>query len=519
MTGFLDALRLHGPGSALEAALLVACLTLAWTAYSGTAGKAAGGLVTAGSAAAFLQVGHISIPFAVAGVGVLLWRRPDRRPFERGGWAFAREMLLVMGGFSLYEIGRFSVVAEHGAATANAERVVSFERALGSFFEPRLQEWAIAAEVVNRAFSTFYSHGFLAVVVGAVLWLYFTDPPRYRLYRNALGISTALAIGLIAVFPVAPPRLMPGLGIEDTVVRLGAEHAFANEYAAIPSLHVGWFALTGWVFAKPLRGVPRYVVAVGPALAMEMTVIATGNHYWVDGVVGSALAVLPAVILSAPGLGARLRTLRQDLAFAFSGAGPAHTRLRVSVLSLGGLFLYLGLAQSVNPGFTDFWGYLFVQVGATLLALVLGEVAFARSGGLSPVTHGIAIVVSFADVFGTDGNLYSKIDEYDKLTHFLGTAAIAAGAYDFLRARSVERTLARSTADRLYLSMAIAIAAGVTWEVYEYLGDVVFHTTRTQGRWDTLNDVISDALGAFTIGWMLWIQERGTEPARETVRD
>jgi hypothetical protein len=368
-----------------------------------------------------------------------------------------------------------------------------------------------SSETANRVFSTFYSHGFLAVVVGAVIWLYFADPRRYVLYRNALGLSTLFAIALIAAYPVAPPRLMPGLGIEDTVVSLGAEHAFANEFAAIPSLHVGWFALTGWVLGMPYAGVRRWATTLAPALGMELTVIATGNHFWVDGVVGTAISLVPLALLSES---VRSMTGRSGRAigYAFSSTGPAHTRLRVSVLALGGLFVYLGVAQLFDPGFTDFWGYLFFQVGATLLLLVAGELFFAHKGGLSPLTHGIAIVVSFADVFGTDGNLYNRIDEYDKLTHFLGTAAIAAGSYDLLRAVASPRGSVRTMADRLYLSMAIAIAAGVAWEVYEYLGDVVFQTTRTQGRWDTLNDVVSDSMGAFTIGWLLWLQDRGAQP-------
>jgi len=514
MAEFIDALRLHSPGSGFEALLLAACLAAALVTFAGAAGRSAAILVTAGALGAFLQIGHISIPFAVAIVGVLLWRRRESLPRQRGGFPFARELLVVLGGFSLYEIGRFTFVGDAATAEANADRVVDFERTFGAFFEPSLQRWVTSVEPVNRVLSTFYSHGFLAVVVGAVLWLYFTDPERYRVYRNALGLSTVLAIVVIALYPVAPPRLMPNLGIEDTVVSLGAEHAFANEFAAIPSLHVGWFALTGWVLGLSLRGPARWAVALSLPVTMELTVIATGNHYWVDGVVGSIIAVAPALALQANWRRKAARALR-PVAFAFSNEGPAHTRLRASVLSLGGLFLYLGLAQQVNPGFTDFWGYLFFQVGATLLALIVGEVALSSRGGLSPLTHGIAVVVSFADVFGTDGNLYSRIDEYDKLTHFLGTAAIAAGAYDLLRAASLPRNSVRPLADRLSLAMAVAIAAGVAWEVYEYLGDVVFHTARTQGRWDTLNDVVSDTLGALAIGWLLWAQEREAGRAAE----
>jgi len=515
MGGFLDALQVHTPGGPMQAAMLAAALLACLFGFKRVAGAGPAALVTVGALGAFVQVGHTAIPLAIAGAGVLLALRSNlpRRP----GSAFARELGLVLGGFALYELGRFIVVSPEDRAVANAERIISFERASRTFFEPHLQDFVTGSETATRLFNLVYSHSFLAIVAATVLWLYFADPARYRLYRNALAISTALALALILVFPVAPPRLMPELGLADTVVTLGNEHAFANEFAAVPSLHVGWLALTGFVLALPLAGWRRWLVGLGPGLGMGATVVVTGNHYWVDGVIGSAITVGPAVELRYNVAG----RLAQWTRTTWAGLAPhAQRRVRASALSLGGLFLYLGAAQALDPGFTDFWGYLFFQVGATVVLLTAGEVVFAKEGGLSWITHGIAVVCSFADVFGTDGNLYARIDEYDKLTHFMGTGAFAAGAYEILRAVSVRTGRLRRTEDRLYLAMAVAIAVGIGWEVYEYLGDQVFHTTRTQGRWDTLNDVISDSLGALAIGVLLWFQERATAsaPAPEEVR-
>lgn len=514
MDGFLDALRVHTPGTPLEAGVLLAAVLTAFLAFRKVAGAGTAALIAAGSVAAFVQVGHPSIPLGIAVAGLLLSRRRAPFTFSRGLLPFAREYSLVLAGFCAYELARFSVVASFETASANSNRIVDSERSLGLFFEPRFQELATRDETVVRAWNMLYSHGFLALVVGTVLWLYFADPARYRLYRNALAASTVLAIALIAVFPAAPPRLMEGLGIDDTVTKLGNAHAFANEFAAIPSLHVGWFALTGFVLAMPYTGWRSRVIAVSPGLAMEATVIATGNHYWVDGLVGTVVAVAPALVLrslAADGgirpLAARVRGLSLSTALL--------RRMRTSTLALGGLFLYLGVAEVVRPGFTDFWGYLFFQVGVTIALLGAGEVVFRNEGGLSPITHWIAVVCTFADVFGTDGDLYARIDEYDKLTHFMGTAAITAGVYDVLRALAVRRGSNRPSSDRLYLAMAVGIAVGIGWEVYEYLGDRLFQTARAQGRWDTLNDLVSDSVGAFTVGILLWMQERAGAPLPE----
>ena len=508
MGEFFDAIRVHTPGNAFEAVLLAALLLVAFFAFRRAAGPGTGFLVVAVGLGSFIQVGHPAIPMAIAVAGLLL-ARTAAVPVSGRSWVpFARQLALVFAGFLLYEVARFNVVAEPGPAVRNAGRVVSFEKAIGAFFEPGLQRLLTSTDWLTHSFNAFYSHGFLAVVAGAIVWLYFASPERYRLYRNALGLSTVLAIILIVLFPTAPPRLSAGLGIEDTVVVLGREHSFANEFAAIPSLHVGWLSLTGYVLALPYRRWRFCTIAFLPGLAMQTTVIVTGNHYWVDGVVGTLISVGPALLIRH---GSPLLDLprRGTSWLAAHRPGPAGARrVQFSVLALGGLFLYLGVAQFLQPGFTDFWGYLFFQVGATIVLLAAGEFAFSRQGGLSGLTHVIAVVCSYADVLGTDGNLYARIDEYDKITHFMGTAAITAGAYDILHVLAIRRGSSRPPVERLYLAVAIGVALGVAWEVYEYLGDRVFHTTRTQGRWDTFNDLVSDAVGAFTLGMLLWWQER-----------
>jgi hypothetical protein len=71
--------------------------------------------------------------------------------------------------------------------------------------------------------------------------------------------------------------------------------------------------------------------------------------------------------------------------------------------------------------------------------------------------------------------------------------------------------------DRLIAAVTIGIAVGVAWEVYELLGDKVFHTTRAMGMRDTANDILSDSLGAIAAGMWLWWSERraATKPVPE----
>lgn len=504
MDGFFEALRFHLPGHPLEAGLLAAAVGVAGWSFRRIGGAAAGAVATAGAVGAFVQTGHPSIPVAIALSGAAAARRGAR--FD--GRRFLGEAALVMGGFAAYEAARFQVVSPPEPAIRNSERLVDFEQALGLFHERAVQGWFTRWEPVATAFNEVYSHGFLAAVAGVLLWLYATDRERYAIYRNGLGASAALAVVLIAAYPAAPPRLMPWLGIEDTVAAAGREHAFANEYAAIPSLHVGWLALTGYVLALRRRGRGRWLVGLVPGAGMLLTTVVTGNHFWVDGAIGSAVSIGPAAgwqwrhRLAAAGreLAAAARAMPQALA--------ENARAQFTASALGGLLGYLLLAQVLRPGFTDFWGYLVFQVAATLLLLVLGETLFAREGGLSWLTHGIAVVCTFADVLGTDGDLYARIDEYDKLTHFMGVAAVTAGAWEVLRAAALRPGRPLAPGRCFAAAVGVGVAVGIGWEVYEYLGDVVFHTTRSQGSWDTFNDLISDTAGALALAGLLWWQER-----------
>lgn len=501
MSGFFELVRFHRLASPVEATTLTVCLAMTLWAFARHAGWPAALVLAGGGFGAFLQTGHVTIPLAIAGVGLYLTFWPGRAEQERSG--FPREAGLVVVGFLAYEWSRWWIAGGLEAASANAARVISVERRLGVFFEPRVQS-ALARADVGGLWNFAYSQGFLAIVVGLLVGLYFTDRGRYRLYRNALGLSTVPAVLLIAAFPVAPPRLMTGLGIEDTVALAGHEHAYVNELAAVPSLHVGWLALSGYVLSLPLSGWRRWAVMTGPGVVMGTTVVATGNHYWLDGVVGSVISVAPAMALRR----GWFRTAPVAVLAPPTAVRLAATRSRYSLAGLGGLFLYLGLAEVVQPGFTDFWGYLFFQVGLVFVALFLGEVAFAAEGGLSRFTHVIVVVCCFADVFGTDGDLYARLDQYDKVTHFLGTAAITAGTYDLLRALAVRAGSQRPASDRLFLAASIGLAFGVGWEIYEYLGDAVFHTARAQGRWDTIHDLVSDSLGVIAMGSLLLWQER-----------
>ena len=83
-------------------------------------------------------------------------------------------------------------------------------------------------------------------------------------------------------------------GFVDTLEEYGGPWSFdseamadlSNQYAAMPSLHIGWStwcAVAMWPLLR--RRWQRVAVFLYP-LATLFCIIVTGNHYWIDGVGG-----------------------------------------------------------------------------------------------------------------------------------------------------------------------------------------------------------------------------------------
>jgi hypothetical protein len=149
-----------------------------------------------------------------------------------------------------------------------------------------------------EAFFDFYYTSFHFVVPLAILGvLYVRRPADYRWARSSLAFATVLALLGFWLYPLAPPRLMPGMGFIDTVhgpqdlanPDYGAMTAVTNQYAAMPSLHFGWSLWCGLV-----------VFILAPKLWMKLlgllhppftacAIVATANHWVLDAAGGAAV--------------------------------------------------------------------------------------------------------------------------------------------------------------------------------------------------------------------------------------
>ncbi|MFC0528403.1 phosphatase PAP2 family protein [Phytohabitans kaempferiae] len=205
-----------------------------------------------------------------------------------------KQLIILLGAIAVYFGVRHLTEGSATTAIANAYRVIDLEEALGLHHEQWLQETFASSSWVSTVFNWIYIWGHWPVIAVTLIWLAKRHPGIYLRTRNAMIMSGAIGMVIFATFPVAPPRLTP-LGMVDTVTvsshayRVLQPPMFTNQYAAVPSLHVGWDLLMGIAIAVAARRL--WVKAIGVAMPVVMTiaVVLTANHYIVDAIAGAAL--------------------------------------------------------------------------------------------------------------------------------------------------------------------------------------------------------------------------------------
>jgi membrane-associated phospholipid phosphatase len=201
-------------------------------------------------------------------------------------------------------------------AVANGVALVHVEEAVGLFHEASVQQW-VESMHLEAWFDAYYLVGFAPTVVAMLVWLGLRHRGAYKTLRTWLLVSLAIASILYLLVPTAPPRLVPGLDIGDTVGLAAHDTgSFAgirfNPYAAMPSMHVGWTLLLAIIGIRICR---RRLVQAAFALypvVMAICVVATGNHYFLDSIVGAGVALL-AILVCSSRLRGRLRRGRRTL--------------------------------------------------------------------------------------------------------------------------------------------------------------------------------------------------------------
>ena len=211
------------------------------------------------------------------------------------------ELLLVAALFLAYKLGRLAVAGDITTAYTNATHIWDLERTLGLPSEAGLQHALLGHEGLIRGANLYYAAVHFPATAALLLWTYLRRPALYRWARTTLAWLTAAGFAVQILLPLAPPRLLTATGMLDTGAALGptvygnpTSDVLANQYAAMPSLHVGWAAVVAIVLIRATTGPWRWAWLLHP-LATIAVVVITANHYWLDGAV--ALTLLAAICL------------------------------------------------------------------------------------------------------------------------------------------------------------------------------------------------------------------------------
>lgn len=235
-------------------------------------------------------------PYLLAGVLALLVRFVLRR-FHGRTVVVAREFLLAFPIILLYFIARGLADANPVEAAQHAEAIIGIERGLGIFREPDVQRLAGSGWGI-RIFNWIYIFGHWPVVAVTFLWLAACHRERLPRYRDALFISGAIGVVIFTLLPVSPPRFMPAFGFIDPILirnpayRVLQPSALTNPYAAMPSLHLGWNLVMGIAVVRESRHRLSQLFGMIMPCAMFFAIVVTANHYFLDGAVGAAIALL-----------------------------------------------------------------------------------------------------------------------------------------------------------------------------------------------------------------------------------
>jgi hypothetical protein len=223
--------------------------------------------------------------------------------------AALREAAVVVGLYAGWCLVGLVTHPHVAGARERGRQVFRLEHDLHLPSELTVQHWVLPHPTLGHLVDGYYIYGHVNVMIAVLAWTWFRHRDGYAALRLQLIGLTVLAMALEFV-AVAPPRLLPDLGFVDLANHYG-ESVYGNygggldsQLLAMPSLHVGWAALAAWTIWQHARGPWRWL-GVAHLVVMTLVVVASANHWWLDGIVAVALlAVVVVAVDRIPALGA-----------------------------------------------------------------------------------------------------------------------------------------------------------------------------------------------------------------------
>jgi len=190
---------------------------------------------------------------------------------------------------------------EPTAPLAHIRALVDAEQSLGLFFEASLHRWVAHHPPLLLDAQIAYVAAHIPVLVGVLAWVWLARPAAFRLARDVVVATQAIAVLGYVLVPTAPPRMLAGLGYEDvaSLGTHGVERLLMTPYAAMPSAHAAMALVVAGIVFTLARPWPVRALAVAYPVAVVAETLATGNHIWLDALAGAATAAAGYAVAAA----------------------------------------------------------------------------------------------------------------------------------------------------------------------------------------------------------------------------
>ncbi len=247
-----------------------------------------------------------------------------RRFLPRGPLDLLLQLLVLAAAYTAWRYARGAVAGGPGPAFDHARDLIDAQRWMHTLIEADVQRWALdtgwPGEVARWGYANLHFKGSCL----ALLLVYFNWRGAFGFVRNTMIAGMALSVLAYWLYPTAPPRFIPELGLEASTSVTGNNPLMSNPgdplfnpFAAVPSMHVGLSLIFAWSLAMLVRPLWLKVPLFAYPLFMTYIVVASGNHFWLDALFGAMCAA------AAAGIALLLGRLNPDWSFNREPNGSA----------------------------------------------------------------------------------------------------------------------------------------------------------------------------------------------------
>ncbi|MGW5493619.1 phosphatase PAP2 family protein [Streptomyces olivaceoviridis] len=222
------------------------------------------------------------------------------------------ELPLILLVYGCYSAGRLLARGDVAGAVDHGLAILRVEKALRLNAEHPLNRLFTREPWLGVPADFWYASLHYLVTPVILVWLFRARARHYRAARTWLMTSTFIGLIGFTLLPTCPPRLLSaGHGFVDTMAQYSAYGwwggeasaprgmgGMTNQYAAMPSLHVGWALWCGVMLWRYGGTRLTKVLGVVYPLVTALVVMGTANHYFLDAVAG--VAVMGVGLLLAP---------------------------------------------------------------------------------------------------------------------------------------------------------------------------------------------------------------------------